>query len=82
MCRYVDHIATIFGRRTGQKRGYCGHEEIELALVKLYRGDERQEIISNWPGTSSTSAAGSRTISMSKPARGARTPGSYAVQNL
>ena len=37
MCRYVDHIATVFGTRPGQKRGYCGHEEIELALVKLYR---------------------------------------------
>ncbi len=37
MCRYVDHIAAAFGAAPGQKRGYCGHEEIELALVKLYR---------------------------------------------
>jgi len=37
MCRYVDYIGTVFGPRPGQKRGYCGHEEIELALVKLYR---------------------------------------------
>ena len=36
MCRYADHIATVFGRGEGQKRGYPGHEEIELALVKLY----------------------------------------------
>jgi len=36
MLRYVDHIATVFGRRAGQKRGYCGHQEIELALIKLY----------------------------------------------
>jgi DUF1680 family protein len=36
LCRYVDHIATVFGRGPGQKRGYCGHQEIELALVKLY----------------------------------------------
>ncbi|HEY1722077.1 MAG TPA: beta-L-arabinofuranosidase domain-containing protein [Magnetospirillaceae bacterium] len=36
MCRYVDHIATVFGTGPGQKRGYCGHEEIELALVRLY----------------------------------------------
>ncbi|GHO85359.1 glycoside hydrolase family 127 protein [Dictyobacter formicarum] len=35
--RYADHIATVFGQDPGQKRGYCGHEEIELALVKLYR---------------------------------------------
>ncbi len=37
MCRYADLIAQVFGRGPGQKRGYCGHEEIELALVKLYR---------------------------------------------
>jgi len=37
MCRYVDYIATVFGREPGKRRGYCGHEEIELALVKLYR---------------------------------------------
>jgi DUF1680 family protein len=41
--RFADHIGTVFGREPGQKRGYCGHEEIELALVKLYRatGEER-----------------------------------------
>jgi DUF1680 family protein len=37
LCRYVDHIAQVFGRGPGQKRGYCGHPEIELALVKLWR---------------------------------------------
>jgi len=36
MMRYMDHIATVFGPGPGQKRGYCGHQEIELALVKLY----------------------------------------------
>lgn len=36
MCRYVDLIAATFGPQPGQKRGYCGHPEIELALVKLY----------------------------------------------
>jgi len=36
MLRYVDHIASVFGRGEGQKRGYCGHQEIELALIKLY----------------------------------------------
>jgi DUF1680 family protein len=35
--RYVDYIATVFGVEPGQKRGYPGHPEIELALVKLYR---------------------------------------------
>jgi DUF1680 family protein len=44
MERYVDHIATVFGPGPGQKRGYPGHQEIELALVKLYRltGDRRR----------------------------------------
>ncbi|GLX70931.1 hypothetical protein MU1_52790 [Paenibacillus glycanilyticus] len=43
MIRYVDHIDSLFGDEPGKKRGYCGHEEIELALVKLYRltGEER-----------------------------------------
>lgn len=36
VCRYADYIATVFGRGPDQRRGYCGHEEIELALVKLY----------------------------------------------
>ena len=36
LCRYADHIDATFGRELGQKRGYCGHPEIELALVKLY----------------------------------------------
>ena len=36
MMRYMDHIATVFGPNPGQKRGYCGHQEIELALVKLF----------------------------------------------
>jgi DUF1680 family protein len=35
-CRYADYIDATFGPREGQKRGYCGHEEIELALVKLH----------------------------------------------
>ena len=37
LCRYADYIATVFGPGEGQKHGYPGHEEIELALVKLYR---------------------------------------------
>ncbi|MDQ0745081.1 DUF1680 family protein [Clavibacter sp. B3I6] len=35
MRRYADLIGTVFGRGDGQIRGYDGHEEIELALVKL-----------------------------------------------
>ena len=37
MERYVEHIRQTFGPGPGQKRGYCGHQEIEIALVKLYR---------------------------------------------
>jgi DUF1680 family protein len=36
LCRYADHIDATFGTQPGKMRGYCGHEEIELALVKLY----------------------------------------------
>jgi DUF1680 family protein len=41
--RYVAHVRATFGPNLGQKRGYDGHQEIELALVKLYRltGDRR-----------------------------------------
>jgi len=41
--RFADYIDTVFGTAPDQKRGYCGHEEIELALVKLYHatGEER-----------------------------------------
>ena len=44
MERYLDHIAATFGTGPGQKRGYPGHQEIELALYKLYRltGDKRR----------------------------------------
>ncbi|TMC20604.1 MAG: glycoside hydrolase family 127 protein, partial [Chloroflexi bacterium] len=43
LCRYADYIDTVFGTAPGKKRGYPGHEEIELALVKLYRvtGEKR-----------------------------------------
>ena len=36
MKRYIDLIAEVFGPGENQKHGYPGHEEIELALVKLY----------------------------------------------
>ena len=43
LCRYADHIDTMFGPEPDKKKGYCGHEEIELALVKLARvtGEDR-----------------------------------------
>jgi hypothetical protein len=36
MERYLEHIYANFGTGPGQRRGYDGHEEIELALMKLY----------------------------------------------
>lgn len=41
--RFADHIDSVFGDASGKKRGYPGHQEIELALYKLFRetGEER-----------------------------------------
>ena len=41
--RLADHIDARFGEGPGKERGYPGHPEIELALVKLYRatGEKR-----------------------------------------
>ena len=36
MERYIEHIRKTFGPGPNQKPGYCGHQEIELALIKLY----------------------------------------------
>jgi len=37
MIRYTDYIASTFGPEPGKRRGYPGHEEIELALVRLWK---------------------------------------------
>ena len=37
MCRHIDLLRRTFGRGPGLKRGYDGHEEIELALLRMYR---------------------------------------------
>jgi DUF1680 family protein len=48
--RYADYIATIFGPGSGQRRGYCGHPEIELALVRLARftGERRYLLLAQF----------------------------------
>ncbi len=35
LARYADYIGSVFGPAPGQKQGYPGHEELELALCKL-----------------------------------------------
>jgi len=43
MERYVAHIRDTFGPGPNQKHGYPGHQELEIALIKLYRltGDKK-----------------------------------------
>ncbi len=36
MCRFADHADTVFGPDPGKLRGYDGHEEVEIGLVKLF----------------------------------------------
>ena len=36
LSHYADLMDATFGLEPGKKHGYCGHPEIELALVKLY----------------------------------------------
>lgn len=35
MCRFADHIDSVFGKEEGKIPGYPGHPVIEMALVKL-----------------------------------------------
>ncbi|WP_435928546.1 glycoside hydrolase family 127 protein [Dryocola sp. BD613] len=36
VCRFADHIDSVFGPGENQLHGYPGHPEIELALMRLY----------------------------------------------
>ncbi|WP_038358026.1 beta-L-arabinofuranosidase domain-containing protein [Bosea sp. UNC402CLCol] len=45
MCRYADHIDATFGATPDKRPGYCGHEEIELALVRLGRATGEQRYL-------------------------------------
>lgn len=36
VCKFADLIDNTFGPEEGKIKGYCGHPEIELALVKLF----------------------------------------------
>ena len=50
LARTADHIAATFGVEEGKRRGYGGHPEIELALVRLFHatGDERHLALSKY----------------------------------
>ena len=43
MCRFTDYIDSVIGPEPGKIKAYPGHQEIELALVKLYKatGNEK-----------------------------------------
>jgi DUF1680 family protein len=43
--RYADYIGSVFGPLPGQRRGYCGHPEIELALVRLAHATGEQRYL-------------------------------------
>lgn len=45
MCRYADLICTVFGNGDTQIHGYPGHEEIELALVRLYHSTQNKKYL-------------------------------------
>jgi len=45
MCRYVDYIGSFFGPGEGQLHGYPGHQELELALMRLYKVLPKQECL-------------------------------------
>ena len=53
-CKFADHIDATFG--PGKRQGACGHPEVELALVELYRetGERRYlalaEYLLGWRG--------------------------------
>lgn len=46
MCKYADLICKKFGAGKGQIRSYPGHQEIELALVKLYQFTGKEKYLS------------------------------------
>jgi DUF1680 family protein len=44
-CRFADYIDGVFGTQEGKLPGYPGHEEIELALVKLYQVTDQERYL-------------------------------------
>ncbi len=44
-CKLADCIDSVFGPEEGKIQGYDGHQEIELALVKLYRATSNEKYL-------------------------------------
>jgi len=44
-CKFADYIGTVFGPEPDQLQGYDGHQEIELALVKLYHATKEDRYL-------------------------------------
>jgi len=45
VCRFADYIDSVFGPGEHQIRGYDGHQEIELALIKLYQATNEEKYL-------------------------------------
>jgi len=45
MEKYVDYIATQFGPEPNKKKGYPGHQEIELALIKAFEHSDKKKFL-------------------------------------
>ncbi|MBD0381516.1 glycoside hydrolase family 127 protein [Paenibacillus sedimenti] len=44
-CRFADYIDSVFGPEPGKIQGYDGHQEIELALMKLYHATGKKSYL-------------------------------------
>ncbi len=45
LAKYADHIGSVFGPEESKLKGYPGHEEAELALVKLCKATGNREYL-------------------------------------
>ncbi len=43
--RFAELLRKTFGKEPGKRRGTCGHEEVELALVKLYQATGERKLL-------------------------------------
>lgn len=45
ICKYADYIYSVFGEEDDKIKGYDGHEEAELALMKLYNATKNENYL-------------------------------------